>query len=367
MSYATPQSGASLLLAFSPASTEARRTVLLIGQNRLAAARAYSCLEAGLRVVLATSNQSSAIDPELQERIELRQVETVPLPQSSNIQTDGHTGNDSKIWLDWLLNLPEELLDDVQLVCCTDTIHTAAPSAPSTSYIHAPRSPSSALAIRQACYKLRLPINVADHPALSDFHFPATYRFPLLSTSSPPTSSPLQLAITTNASSCRLASRIRREIVTKLPKGIGSAVAQIGKLRQMAREADQALQSDNALYDDEEEREEGWSTAVLNKPVPQILSLPSKSRCTAPNRRYLSFSSPVQASHIPLTPPATPPAVSVANKMDEILAGQAPELAPSRLTRMRFIAQICSLEVMSKLFIPLADSLFQPNTGRSSV
>lgn len=339
MSYAAPQPGASLLLAFAPSSatSESRKSMLVVGHNRLAAARTFSCLEAGLRVVLAcSSNQSSAIDPELQERIELRQVETVQLPPS--ISSEG------KIWLDWLQALPEELLEDLLLVCITDTIHTASASStstPSTSYIHAPRSQASARAIRRACYKLRIPVNVADNPELSDFHFPATYRFPLLSSSSPPQSSPLQLAITTNAKSCRLASRIRREIITKLPKGIGSAVAQIGKLRQMAREADEALRSGQPIYEDEEEQEEGWSSAILNKPVPQILAPASKSRCTAPNRRHLSFSTPMQASHIPLTPPATPPAVSVANKMDEILAGDATELAPSRLTRMRFIAQIC--------------------------
>lgn len=342
MSYAAPESGASLLLAFKPASPqfEARRTALVVGQTRLAAARAFSCLEAGLSVVVATSSKGSSIDAELQERIALRQLQTTPLSLPL-LQEDGSDDRED-CWREWFNSLPEELLDDIALVCVADTILTSPTSGPSTSHIHSARSAQSALAIRRVCYKLRIPINVADHPQLSDFHFPATYRFPLLPSSSPQPqkASPLQLAVTTNANSCRLASRIRRDVVSKLPKGIGNAVAQIGKLRDMAREADHALCAGSPAYEDEEEKEEGWSSANLNKPVPQILAEP-KSRCTAPNRRRSFRAAPLQASHIPLTPPATPPAISVANKMEEILAGNTAELAPSRLTRMRFIAQIC--------------------------
>ena len=362
--YAEPQLGASLLLAFTPPAAAspsssavpavpARRTVLIIGQARLAAARAFSCLEADLDVVVA-KHSALPIDVELQDRIESGKVATVEVSAESQEQATD--------WQQWLQGLDPELLDDVLLVSETDTIITAAAVALAASASSGlssgatARSPLSALAIRQACFRLRIPVNIADHPQLSDFHFPATYRFPLLPTpqaapaftaSANPAASPLQIAITTNASSCRLASRIRREIVSKLPKGVGSAVARVGQLRETAREIDNSSSRDA----EDGEREEGWSSTLLNRPVPQILlptSISGPSRCTSPRKgATLLPAGPgwLQASHVPLTPPATPPATSMLNKMEEILAGKVDvpsyDANASMLTRMRFIAQIC--------------------------
>ena len=46
---------------------------------------------------------------------------------------------------------------------------------------------------------------------------------------------PLQVGITTNGQGCRLAGRIRREIVGKLPAESGAAVAKVGRLRKLAK------------------------------------------------------------------------------------------------------------------------------------
>jgi len=330
-SYAVPQPGASLVVALNPPSSTvpARRSILVVGQHRLAAARSFAALEAGFNVILAIQ-RTLYIDAELDARLANNEISSVDLP------------NNEEDWLQWFETLPASVLDDIQLVCVTDTL---ASSSSSTS--QKPRTPLSALSIRKACFRLRIPVNVADNPALSDFHFPATHRFPLLATStSNATASPLQIAITTNANSCRLASRIRREIIAKLPKGIGSAVAKVGQLRQLAKETDATHKTKIDEELDQGEREEGWSSTLLNKPVPQILAPPTHSarfRCTSPGLR-IALDKPSLSVPLP-TPPATPPATSVfVDKMEQILAGDAPkpvQVALTSVARMRFIAQIC--------------------------
>ncbi|KAK9894322.1 hypothetical protein P389DRAFT_212801 [Cystobasidium minutum MCA 4210] len=386
----TPEGGASLLLAFTPpqeASTStattlsasstipARRTALILGSGRLASVRSFACLEAGLNVALIPCS-SKIHDPELDYRISSGQIAL--LDSSSPFEQDSE--NEQAYTACIRESIPQDILDDILLVCITDTISSAA------STRIAPRSPASALALRKAFFKLRIPVNVADYPALSDFHFPATHRFPLSSSSSAGESSastarsasPLQIAITTNGNSCRLASRLRREIVSKLPKGVGSAVARIGQLRQQAKQIDrqeQASRSGSAwsldsLEDIEQgEREEGWSSTLLNKPVPQILAgaakttvpAASQSKCTSSNRilkknpPQLDFASlkPLHPSQMPLTPPATPPlrALAQADNIDSVLAAgdAAKEIVPPSLTRMRFIAQISEYWPIDKL------------------
>ena len=365
--FADPVVGASLLLAFSPPqspSQHCRRTVLLIGQGRLTATRAFACLEAGLQVLVAVQpdHDKTNIDQELVARLQAGQIQSVFLPHD-------HDATCPSYWRSWLENdIDNAILEDIALVCVTDTLSTGNSVT---------RSAASAAAIRNACYTLRMPINVADHPELSDFRFPATYRFPRSAEDRTP--SPLQIAITTNASSCRLSSRIRREIVHKLPRGIGSAVEKVGRLRERARAIDrvQSLPSTSQLtldtdlsyitsrptrrasFVDEGEQEEGWSSTLLNKPVPQIpvaASVGSRSKCTSPklaSRRLLLASTPLhlKPDYIPLlTPPATPPPESIANRMDDILSGHLDELPRTQhgqhdqtRMRMRFIAQICEL------------------------
>lgn len=390
-----PEAGASLLLAFTPppqqASTSthlpARRTVVILGSGRLASVRAFACLEAGLDVALLSCCSEKIHDPELQARISSGQI---ALLESGLESLDEEETDNDEAYLHCIReSIPQDVLDDTLLVCITDTISSAAAFTTSRNSTSKPRSPASALALRRAFFKLRIPVNVADYPSLSDFHFPATHRFPLLpesisdnnkttSENKHAVASPLQIAITTNGSSCRLASRLRREIVSKLPRGVGSAVARIGQLRQQARTVDYEQQaggqtiSDNTsswtldtLADTEQgEREEGWSSTLLNKPVPQIFAaqaaqpLPiqaSTSKCTSPHRfkekkNTLTLDSatlrPLHPSQMPLTPPATPPLRALANadNIDAILgSGQlAKEIIPPSLTRMRFIAQICT-------------------------
>ena len=81
--------------------------------------------------------------------------------------------------------------------------------------------------ISTLCRRLRIPVNVADAPNLC--------TFTLLSTHS---DGPLQIGITTSGKGCKLASRIRREIVASLPPNLGIAIERLGSMRRRIWEED---------------------------------------------------------------------------------------------------------------------------------
>lgn len=74
---------------------------------------------------------------------------------------------------------------------------------------------------------MRIPINVVDAPKLC--------TFTLLSTHS---DGPLQIGITTSGKGCKLASRIRREVASSLPPGLGTAIERLGTARRRIWEED---------------------------------------------------------------------------------------------------------------------------------
>ncbi|KAG9044774.1 hypothetical protein FS837_007568 [Tulasnella sp. UAMH 9824] len=101
----------------------------------------------------------------------------------------------------------------------------------------------------------------------------------------------LQFAITTNGHACRLASRLKREVVSALPKDVGSAVDNVGDMRRMlgARSSSSAhatndtqdgdgeyrspppssLAPDNLVSGGEEEEGASAVTPPVNAPVEQ--------------------------------------------------------------------------------------------------
>ncbi|KAL9100969.1 MAG: hypothetical protein Q9163_003711 [Psora crenata] len=88
--------------------------------------------------------------------------------------------------------------------------------------------------ISQLCRQKRIPVNVVDAPNLC--------TFTLLSTHS---DGPLHIGITTSGRGCKLASRIRREIASLLPKSFGGAIERLGTMRRRIVEEDhRAHQSD---------------------------------------------------------------------------------------------------------------------------
>ncbi len=72
----------------------------------------------------------------------------------------------------------------------------------------------------------RIPVHVADEPALCDFYFAATQR-----------QGPVQIAVSTGGAGPALAGRLRDRLVAALPDGVGEALQGFGRLRAAVREA----------------------------------------------------------------------------------------------------------------------------------
>ncbi|KAJ9097762.1 hypothetical protein QFC21_004800 [Naganishia friedmannii] len=217
--YPQPQGGAALPLTFHPSATT---PVLVVGHGKLAASRAFTFLDSSAHVIVCSENLSLACG-EVQFRVKNQQVEWKESPAG---------GSEEDQVVQWT-----EFLDAIQglsLVSVTDTVLT-------TSTIPGDvRSFSSAKAIYQACRRLHIPINVSDCPSLCTYTFPAVHRFPGNPASTGKYYSNLQVAVSTNGRGCRLAGRIKRDIASRLPKGIGAAVDNVGTLRDRIQEEGRA-------------------------------------------------------------------------------------------------------------------------------
>lgn len=75
------------------------------------------------------------------------------------------------------------------------------------------------------CRDLKIPVNVADIPESCDFYFGSQIR-----------DGPLQIMISTNGQSPKLANIIKRRIEKSLPEHTGDAIEKVGKLRVMLKE-----------------------------------------------------------------------------------------------------------------------------------
>ena len=75
------------------------------------------------------------------------------------------------------------------------------------------------------CRERKIPINVADIPPSCDFYFGSQVR-----------SGPLQIMISTNGQSPKLANIIRRKIEACIPDHAGEAIEKVGQLRSKLRE-----------------------------------------------------------------------------------------------------------------------------------
>lgn len=269
--YPQPQLGASLLLSFSAPSTSLNPpTVLLVSPNRISALRAFAALEAGFHVVVAAS-ESDVWDPELESRRESGQVESLACEL-----THGATYDE---WAHWLDSFAPGIKQSIHFIVLNDTV----PGLDRVQGGRKRRTYVSALAFKKATAERRYLVNIADAPLLSDFSWPITHRFDLASNAAPSqeSKSPLQLALTTNSSACRLASRLRREIVSSLPQNIGSAVLAISTLRASLASPDYDVPiaattiSEEPLSDAEEgawpdSSSDADEDETLNKPVQQL-------------------------------------------------------------------------------------------------
>jgi uroporphyrin-III C-methyltransferase len=89
------------------------------------------------------------------------------------------------------------------------------------------------------CKKMRVPVTVTDQPELCSFSLLSTY-----------TDGDFQIGITTNGKGCRLADRLKRHIVSTLPKNVNQICQRVGDLRDQIRSLDKQSE-DLSLEDDD--------------------------------------------------------------------------------------------------------------------
>ncbi|KAF7307587.1 Uroporphyrin-III c-methyltransferase [Mycena indigotica] len=200
MHFPSPQGGASLILSFHLQT----RTTLIIGSGTLAASRAFAALEADSNVLIVARGGTEAVCQELKWRAEQGQLEVV--------DWDGEHEDTLESYL-------ASTKHNISLVCVTDTL--IGPER---------RSRESAQRIYRLCRARGIPVNTTDMPDLCDFSFCAAHRF----TTTDEKRSALQIGVTTNGRGCRLASRVKREIVGLLQKELGAAVEMVGVMRKLA-------------------------------------------------------------------------------------------------------------------------------------
>ena len=341
-----PTPTASLLLSHRP---PAGKLALVLGTGKLAASRCFACLEAGIKPIVISvtssdSNSSSAVPTqacaEIQHRIASGQVSHHSIDSNSFSSTQSVTDTWNSI-----LDIYDAESNHIFAVCITDTLHSGdEPSgsaaaeqaaakngdddlvdavAPLTSYARAE-------ILTRLCRKRRIPINVADKPNLCDFSFPANYRFPCTNPIVPPSTSTasgsssassLQIAVTTNGRGCRLAGRIRREIVSALPHNVGDAVEKVGLMRDLAKRQSEsshdlssagtgssasasplkrlkrgAARTGKDGTAEVEEEDLSFDTTPLNSPVPQLVPK-NPLESVGAHARLKQLQAEVQARH----------------------------------------------------------------------
>ncbi|WVR07930.1 uroporphyrinogen-III C-methyltransferase [Kwoniella sp. DSM 27419] len=207
-------------------------SVLIVGNNRLAATRASTFLAAEASVTIGSHLPAAEAHEEVRALDASGKITWSPLEAKSDRE--------------WSAAISR---GGYSLVCVTDTLIGSSTR----------RSVISAKAIQEAAAALHIPINVSDQPLLSTFTFPSVHRF--IGQNGEPSN--LQVAVTTNGQGCRLSGRIKREIVSRLPGNVGAAVDIVGKLRAQAK-AKAGVSDDDV-------------SSPLNTPVPQI-GTPSLSR-----------------------------------------------------------------------------------------
>lgn len=258
--YAVPKGGASLILSFKLRN----KAILIIGSGTLAASRAFAALEADSSVfVLATGGIESACD-ELKWRISQKQVQFFDwedLPCSSMPNNDADR-------LDAFLQMNPHIV----LASVTDTLSNLQK-----------RSRVSSEEIYRIFKARNIPVNTTDMVDFCDFSFTSSHRFEDHETGE---KTSLQIGVTTNGQGCRMAARLRREIVSKLPKEVGAAAEKVGRMRAMAKKEDDG--NCVAYHMDEEDICEESAVLTPNRPVPSRSNTESASEARSRRIKWVA-------------------------------------------------------------------------------
>jgi uroporphyrin-III C-methyltransferase len=262
-SFPLPRGGASLILTFRLQS----KITLILGSNSLAASRAFSALEADSHVIIIAKGGLDNACEELRWRAGQSQVIVLDWDALPGTSAKASTDRDIKALESYLTTM-----NGIALVCVTDTVIGGDASQA--------RTRASAAQIYRFCQSRNILVNVSDMPEFCDFSFASVHRFVDPESGQ---STPLQVATTTNGQGCRLAGRIRREIVAKLPKEVGAAVEKMGKLRTMAKASDEVVDSG---LDSELNEDNGVTTP--NSPVPIRGSMETSSETALRRMKWVA-------------------------------------------------------------------------------
>lgn len=187
-------------------STDCRGHVhLVVGTSPLAAARCTISLAAGATPILVAP-PTADLHYSLARHIESGAVAWHKLADSADIES-------------LLLTLGREEVGGV-----ADTVFVTPLASELQGAVAAALDPARISAL---CRRHRIPVNVADQPALCSFALLSTH-----------TDGPLQIGVTTNGRGCKLASRIRREVAAALPAGLGHACERLGDVRRRVQAED---------------------------------------------------------------------------------------------------------------------------------
>ncbi|KAF9461929.1 uroporphyrin-III C-methyltransferase [Collybia nuda] len=317
VNFPSPKGGASLLLAFRLQS----KITLVVGSGSLAALRAFAALEADSRVVVLAKGGFGIACDEIRWRAQEGQITFVDWDALPGSSTTTGVEKDVEAFESYLNNTP-----GISLVCVTDTLSGTQR-----------RTRASAEEIYRICSAHNIPVNTTEMPDLCNFTFTSTHRF------EDPDSGhrgPLQIGVTTNGQGCRLAGRIRREIVSRLPREIGGAVENVGKMRTLAKGAKTKVDLPGEDEAEDELNEDGGITTP-NRPVP--LRSDSETEAEAFKRRIK------WVAQISEYWPISKLARMSAEEVQEVLAGESPPTSPS---------------VDGTIIIPSIHSLDLPRKGR---
>lgn len=356
--------GASLMLSFRPAG----RKVLVLGTKRLAASRISALLEAdAFPVVVGVDIDESLGESELQEAVRrgLASEKVLYHTNQGHCQYLPAPPKDTEDEWVRLIDSVDGVNRDLFSVCICDTLHAGDEEETNVvSPVGRLLPVARARLVANLCRARRIPVNVVDRPGLCDFSFPASHRFvaSALETidqdgsanehSRRQVPSSLQIAVTTNGKGCRLAGRIRRDIIASLPKNVGDAVERVGMMRDMARmddirgrgkDDDRIAKSRNIAL-----REPSMRRQALHRTVSSTEGASHATRSLDAEEDDLAFdstplNSPVPQLHSPSEFDFRNYAQNDGENADgaaAILQRQRDEMIEERRRRMRWVAQM---------------------------
>lgn len=109
--------------------------------------------------------------------------------------------------------------------------------------------------IYNTCIRNRIPINTSDSPQWCTFTLLSAH-----------TQGHFQMGVLTSGQGCKLALRIRRELVASLPSNIDQICSQVGSLRRQIQEIDSAL--DSVVVGEHDD--DATNSSTLNKFIPEF-------------------------------------------------------------------------------------------------